>query len=144
MASTWKKFPIAEKNLLKIFISNKNILLQIVNNRTGQTFLQANTQEKVMRETLNKTYDKEAAQATAGLLARRCRIAGQQQITYERGKQRYAGKVKVVIDTLREHGMEFVQHAAKRAVMFPWDKKPPQQLEPGARGLATPREPRSP
>ena len=140
MASTWKKFPIAEKNLLKIFLSNKNVLLQIVNNRTGHTFLQANTNEKVMREALDKTYNIDAARACAGLLARRCRMAGQQQITYERGKQRYVGKVKVIIETLREHGMEFVQHAAKRPVMFPWDKRPPQQYEVGARGLATPRE----
>ena len=62
---------MAEKNLLKIFLSNKNIQLQVVNNKTGHIFLQANTLEKALRDTLSKTWDRVAAQATAGLLARR-------------------------------------------------------------------------
>ena len=131
MASTFKKFPIAEKNLLKIVLSNRNILLQVVNNRTGHIFLQANTQEKTLRESLAKTWDMVAARATAGLLARRAREAGQQQMTYERGQQKYVGKVKVIVDTLREHGVEFVQHANKRPVMFPWDSPSRPSSPPG-------------
>ena len=50
------------------------------------------------------------------MLAHRAREMGQQQLTYERGKQRYTGKVKVVLDTLREHGIEFIQYADKRPV----------------------------
>jgi large subunit ribosomal protein L18 len=124
MASTWKRFPIAEKNLLKIFTSNRFVQLQVVNNRTGHIFLSASTMEKQLRESLRVTWDKTAARAAAGLLARRAREANQQQLTWERGKQRYDGKVKVVVDTLREHGIEFVQHALKRPVQQPWDRPP--------------------
>ena len=126
MASFYKKFPVAEKNLLKIFCSNKYISLQVVNNKTGHIFLWASTLEKELRETLRVTWDKQAARACAGLLARRARAAEQQQITWERHnsfrgqhnkegrKLPIVGKVKVVIDTLLDHGIEFVQHANKR------------------------------
>lgn len=125
MAFMYKRLPQAEKNLLKIFASNKHISLQVVNNRTGHIFLWANTMEKVLRESLQNTWDKAAARAAAGLLARRAREANQQQLTFERGKQRYTGKVKVVLDTLQEHGVEFVQYANKRPVRFPWDRRAP-------------------
>ena len=84
---------MAEKNLLKIFLSNKNVQLQVVNNRTGHIFLSASTMEKTLRESLQNTWDRNAARVTAALLARRARELDQQQVTYERGKQRYAGKV---------------------------------------------------
>ena len=127
MASMYKRLPQAEKNLLKIFASNKHISLQVVNNRTGHIFLWANTLEKVLREQLRNTWDKAAARAAAGLLARRAREANQQQITFERGKTRYTGKVKVVLDTLREHGVDFVQYAGKRPVRSPWERAPPSE-----------------
>ena len=84
MASIWKKFPIAEKNLLKIMLSNRYVQLQVVNNKTGHIFLSASTKEKQLRETLRTTSCKQAAQACAGLLARRAREIGHQQITWER------------------------------------------------------------
>ena len=144
MASIWKKFPIAEKNLLKIMLSNRYVQLQVVNNKTGHIFLSASTKEKQLRETLRTTSCKQAAQACAGLLARRAREIGHQQITWERHnsfagqhmdstvkrkKQPLVGKVKVIIDTLNEHGMEFVQHANKRPVKHPWEKLPPKPRE---------------
>ena len=126
MASFYKKYPIAEKNLLKIHLSNKHITLQILNNRSGNIFLQANTNERELRESLGNTSDIAAARAVAAVLAERARSAGHQQITYERkqatgGKQTYTGKVKAVVDTLRDHGIEFVQYANKRPPLKPWD-----------------------
>ena len=140
MASFYKKFPLAEKNLLKIMLSNRNVQLQVVNNKTGHIFLWASTLEKELRQKLKKTWDKEAARACAGLLARRARALDHQQITWERhnsfhGKHQkegptrklpIVGKVKVVIDTLLQHGMEFVQHANKRPPRNPWEKGPPR------------------
>jgi large subunit ribosomal protein L18 len=121
MASKWTRFPLAEKNLLKISLSNRFVNLQVVNNKTGHIFLWASTMEREMRERLANTWDTGAAKAVAGLLAQRMREVGQQQITYERGSQRYVGKVKAVVDTLRANGVEFVQHARKRAPQDPWD-----------------------
>ena len=120
MASFYKRIVIAEKNLLKIVLSNKHVSLQVVNNRTGHIFLWANSMEKVLRESLSCTWDKGAARAAAALLARRAREVNQQQLTYERGKQQYNGKVKVVLDTLRQHGIEFVKRANYKPLQRPW------------------------
>jgi ribosomal protein L18 len=136
MASLFKRFPVAEKNLLKIFCSNRNVQLQVVNNRTGHIFLWASTLEKELSQSLRTTWDKQAARQCAALLARRARAANHQQITWERHnsfrgqhcregrKLPITGKVKVVIDTLLAHGMEFVQYANKRPPKHPWDKAP--------------------
>ena len=132
MAAVYKRLPMAEKNLLKIFASNKYISLQVVNNRTGHIFLWANTMEKALRESLQNTWDKTAARAAAGLLARRAREANQQQLTFERDKKRYTGKVKLVLDTLQEHGIEFVERAGKAPPRFPWERPAPTAGPPAA------------
>lgn len=121
MASKWTRFPLAEKNLLKINLSNRFIGLQVVNNKTGHIFLWASTMERQMRDRLTNTWDASAARAAAGLLVQRMREAGQQQITFERGSQRYVGKVKAILDTMRGEGVEFVQHVrAEKAPREPW------------------------
>ena len=102
-----------ERNLLKICLQNRAISLQVVNTAKreppgGHIFLHATTNEKLLKLTLPNTSDRNAAAATAKLLASRAREIGQTLFTYERGKQRYTGKVKVIIETLREHGIRFV------------------------------------
>ena len=106
---------VSEKNLLKMTLSNKYVSLQVVNNRSGHIFLSASTMEKAVREQLNKeqrsTSDSHAAAEAARLLAERAQERGTTALTWERGRLRYGGKVKVIVDTLREHGVSFVQDA---------------------------------
>ena len=80
----------------------------------GHIFLHASTREKVLKLTLPNLSDANAARETAKLLASRAHEMGQTLFTYERGKQRYMGKVKVVLDTLREHGIRFVSGVDSR------------------------------
>ena len=140
MASFYKKFPVAEKNLLKIFCSNKYISLQVVNNKTGHIFLWASTLEGASRDLACDVGQAGGARVRWPACAA-ARAAEQQQITWERHnsfrgqhnkegrKLPIVGKVKVVIDTLLEHGIEFVQHANKRPPRNPWDKLPPPPRE---------------
>jgi ribosomal protein L18 len=108
-----------ERNLLKICMQNKHCQLQVVNTAQrdppgGHIFLHASTREKVLKLTLPNLSDANAARETAKLLASRAHEMGQTLFTYERGKQRYMGKVKVVLDTLREHGIRFVSRVDSR------------------------------
>jgi len=108
-----------ERNLLKICLQNRAISLQVVNTAKrepagGHIFLHATTNEKLLKLTLPNTSDRSAAIATAKLLASRAQELGQTLFTYERGKQRYMGKVKVIIETLREHGIRFVSRVESR------------------------------
>ena len=125
------KFPMLEKNLLKVFKSNQHIQLQAVNTKTGHIFCCASTVEKCLREKLGrKTYDRDAAIAVADLFVERARAGGFQQLTYERHRQRYEGNVKRALDRLREGGIEFVQHAARGPPKQPWGETPPEPPVP--------------
>ena len=89
-----------ERNLLKICLQNKHCQLQVVNTARrdppgGHIFLHASTREKVLKLTLPNLSDANAARETAKLLASRANELGQTLFTYERGKQRYIGKVMV-------------------------------------------------
>jgi ribosomal protein L18 len=108
-----------ERNLLKICLQNRAVSLQVVNTAKrepagGHIFLHATTNEKLLKLTLPNTSNRSAAIATAKLLASRAQELGQTLFTYERGKQRYTGKVKVIIETLREHGIRFVSRVDSR------------------------------
>ena len=111
-----------EKNLLKISLPHRNVFLQVVNTRTNHIFLWATSSEKEVCQLMEKTGHC-AARAAASVLVRRARAIGQQQLTYERRGAPYNHKVKLVLDTLRKHGIEFVQHATERKKpKRPWDK----------------------
>ena len=68
-----RRYIVAEKNLLKIFLSNKNVELQVVNNKSGHMVATASTREKLIRGTLENRSDRGAAKAMAELLAERLR-----------------------------------------------------------------------
>ena len=109
-----------ERNLLKICLQNRNCSLQVVNTKSGHIYLHASTREQEMRALLESsnqgnTSDSGAARAVAVRLAQRAQEAGATQITWERGQQRYTGKTKVIVDTLREQGIQFVSSVQSKA-----------------------------
>ena len=138
-----RRYIVAEKNLLKIFLSNKNVELQVVNNKSGHMVATASTREKLIRGTLENRSDRGAAKAMAELLAERLHAAGLKHVTWERFykatrtgefmKTQYTGKRAVVVDALREKGIEFVQHAkAKKATGMSWSARREAERAPAA------------
>ena len=137
-----RRYIVAEKNLLKIFLSNKNAELQVVNNKSGHMVATASTREKLIRGTLENRSDRGAAKAMAELLAERLHAAGLKHVTWERFykatrtgefmKTQYTGK-RAVVDALREKGIEFVQHAkAKKATGMSWSARREAERAPAA------------
>ena len=135
-----RRYIVAEKNLLKIFLSNKNVELQVVNNKSGHMVATASTREKLIRGTLENRSDRGAAKAMAELLAERLHAAGLKHVTWERFykatrtgefmKTQYTGKRAVVVDALREKGIEFVQHAkATKATGMSWSARREAELQ---------------
>lgn len=126
-AAMASKYPIAEKNLLKIIFSNRNITLHAVNNKTGHIFCHASSLTPKLRQQLQEKSDEwtpSQRQATmsqktrlvAKTFAERAQELGVPELTWERdhqpgGRQSYGGNVKVCIDTLQEGGIVFKQMA---------------------------------
>ena len=135
--SQWHKL-IAEQNLLNIKLTNRNVNLTLVNNRTakGDTPIKvwASTKEWFLRETREgeSSSDVAAARATAQLFGERAVERGYSQVTWLRPKGvAYSGKVKAIIETLREAGINFVSHAnaVTRAHTSPAPPKPTPTIQ---------------
>lgn len=115
------KHTIAEKNMLKLTLANKFTELTVTNNKSKYTWLKASTREEPLASQLDgrSKSDTAASIAAAELLCERAREIGRKQITFERGRLQYAGKVKAIVDTLAENGIEFVKHAKSRGEFEP-------------------------
>eukprot|EP00966_Prymnesium_polylepis_P179899 4165130-Prymnesium_polylepis.1 len=97
-AAMASKYPIAEKNLLKIIFSNRNITLHAVNNKTGHIFCHASSLTPKLRQQLQEKSDEwtpSQRQATmsqktrlvAKTFAERAQELGVPELTWERDHQ---------------------------------------------------------
>lgn len=73
----------------------------------GKTVLaSASTVQKVLRESLKSTANKEAAAAVGRLIAERAREAGVERVAFDRSGFKYHGRVKELADAAREAGLQ--------------------------------------
>ncbi len=89
---------------LAVHRSNKAIYCQIIDDVNGRTLAQANSLEKALDQSLNKT---EQAKTVGKLMAERCRALGIETILFDRGGYLYHGRVKALADAAREGGLKF-------------------------------------
>lgn len=94
---------------LKLHFSNKYVRSQVVHKPTSRTVAAATTQEKEFRNEFASTCDVAAAAKIAGVLAERLKLQEVPAVAFELKKgERYHGKIKAFIDSLREHGVLLV------------------------------------
>ena len=85
--------------------SLRHITAQIVDDLTGHTIVSASTLDASLRGTEG---DKSALAAKVGaLLAERAQAAGVSKVVFDRGGNRYAGRIAALADAAREAGLEF-------------------------------------
>ncbi|GAA0717651.1 50S ribosomal protein L18 [Dactylosporangium roseum] len=85
--------------------SLRNITAQIVDDLKGHTLASASTLDATIRGTDG---DKKAQARKAGaLLAERAKAAGVGKVVFDRGGNRYAGRIAALADAAREAGLEF-------------------------------------
>ena len=95
----------AERPRLVVTRSTRNITAQIVDDLKGHTLVSASTLDASLRGTEG---DKSALAAKVGaLLAERARAAGVSKVVFDRGGNRYAGRIAALADAAREAGLEF-------------------------------------
>jgi large subunit ribosomal protein L18 len=85
--------------------STRHIFAQVVDDNLGQTLASASTLDATVR---GGTGDK-TAQATAigKLLAERAKAAGVDKVVFDRGGNRYHGRIAALADAAREAGLDF-------------------------------------
>ncbi|MEH0973207.1 50S ribosomal protein L18 [Micromonospora sp. CPCC 205546] len=95
----------AERPRLVVTRSLRHIVAQIVDDTKGHTLASASTLDASLRGTEG---DKSALAGKVGaLLAERAKAAGVSKVVFDRGGNRYAGRVAALADAAREAGLEF-------------------------------------
>src|SRR5687768_15179415 len=97
----------AERPRLAVFRSNKHIVAQVIDDRSGRTLAAASTLEGDVRSAGGATGNKTAAASIGKLVAERAKAAGVTTVVFDRGGFMYHGRVAALADAAREAGLEF-------------------------------------
>jgi large subunit ribosomal protein L18 len=94
-----------ERPRMVVTRSLRHIVVQIVDDTKGHTLVSASTMDASIR---GADGDKSALAGKVGaLIAERARGAGVTKVVFDRGGNRYAGRIAALADAAREAGLEF-------------------------------------
>ena len=95
----------AERPRLVVTRSLRHIVAQVVDDTRGHTLASASSMDPSVR---GAEGDKKSVSAKVGaLVAERARAAGITKVVFDRGGNRYAGRIASLADAAREAGLEF-------------------------------------
>ena len=95
----------AERPRLVVTRSSRHINAQIIDDLKGHTLVSASTLDATVR---GSEGDKSALAGKVGaLLAERAKAAGVSKVVFDRGGNKYAGRIAALADAAREAGLEF-------------------------------------
>jgi large subunit ribosomal protein L18 len=89
---------------LAVFRSNKHISVQVIDDSSGTTLVAASTYEADFRTGSGTV---EGAKAVGATVGERATKAGISSVVFDRGGNRYQGRVAALADAAREAGLEF-------------------------------------
>ncbi|MCF7936244.1 MAG: 50S ribosomal protein L18 [Synergistales bacterium] len=92
---------------LSVFRSHKHIVAQVIDDEAGNTMAAASSDEREMRNRLEKTADVNAAREVGKAIAERAQEKGIAAVVFDRGGHLYHGRVKALADAAREAGLKF-------------------------------------
>jgi large subunit ribosomal protein L18 len=95
----------AERPRLVVTRSSRHISAQIIDDLKGHTLVSASTLDASLR---GAEGDKSAqAKKVGALLGERAKAAGLSKVVFDRGGNKYAGRIAALADAAREAGLEF-------------------------------------
>ncbi|MDR0483242.1 MAG: 50S ribosomal protein L18 [Cellulomonadaceae bacterium] len=93
----------AARPRLVVTRSNRHMVAQVVDDTVGKTLVSASTLEADLRASDDKKVDK--ATAVGKLIAARAKEAGIDAVVFDRGGNKYHGRVAAVAEGAREGGL---------------------------------------
>jgi large subunit ribosomal protein L18 len=94
-----------KKIRLSVHRSSKNLYVQVIDDREGKTLASASTLEAKLK--LIGKNNVTAAQKIGKVIAERAKLAGVEEVYFDRGGFLFHGKVKALADAAREGGLKF-------------------------------------
>jgi large subunit ribosomal protein L18 len=92
---------------LSVHRSHKNVEAQIIDDMAGKTLVAASSLDAEVRGQLKYGGNKAAAQAVGKALAAKALAAGIREVCFDRGHNKYHGRVAALADAAREAGLSF-------------------------------------
>ena len=92
---------------LSVYRSERNISVQIIDDKAGKTLVSASTLEEALRKDLKTGANKDAAKTIGKLVAERAIKAGIKEVVFDRGAYLYHGRVKELAEAARAAGLLF-------------------------------------
>lgn len=94
-----------ERPRLVVSRSSRHLIAQIVDDSIGQTLVSASTMETTLRESKD---DKSAKARQVGVeIAKRAKEKGISTVVFDRGGNKYTGRIAALADAARENGLDF-------------------------------------
>ena len=100
---------IAEKKTVRLAIhrTNLHIYAQVISACGNKVLASASSIEAEVRKDLANGGNKAAAAVVGKRIAEKAKTAGITQVAFDRSGNRYHGRVKVLAEAAREHGLQF-------------------------------------
>ena len=102
-----KKLKDVNINKLRISVSKslKNLSAQIIDDKKNKTLVSASSIEKEIKS--KKVKKMEKSTLIGEILAKRAKEKNISQVYFDRGENKYHGRVKTFAETLRKNGLKF-------------------------------------
>jgi large subunit ribosomal protein L18 len=97
----------AARPRLVVTRSTRHITAQVVDDLAGRTLASASTLDATIRGTDDRGDKTEQARKVGALLATRAKEQGIERVVFDRGGNKYAGRIAALADAARENGLEF-------------------------------------
>jgi len=94
-------------NRFRISVSKslKNLSAQIIDDKSNKTIVSASSTEKEIKK--NKIKKIEKSSIIGEILAKRAKEKNISEVYFDRGENRYHGRIKIFAETLRKNGLKF-------------------------------------
>jgi large subunit ribosomal protein L18 len=96
-----------ERPRLAVFRSLNNIYVQIIDDTRGVTLAAASTLDEEVKKEAGGKKKSEESKLVGALIAKRAKEAGISDVVFDRGGNRYHGRVKALAEASREAGLKF-------------------------------------
>ena len=101
----YKLKKISNRNRLTVFKSNSHIYVQLIDDSKGHTIASSSSVEPdIKNQKLNK---KELAELIGKNIAKKIISKGIKDVSFDRGKYKYHGLIKILADAARVEGLNF-------------------------------------
>jgi large subunit ribosomal protein L18 len=97
----------AERPRMSVFRSCGHVACQVIDDTTGRTLVSASTRDKELRGQIKYGGNCEAAKLIGKVVAEKALGAGIKTVRFDRGSNKYHGRVAALADAAREAGLSF-------------------------------------